>query len=249
MAVNLLEEFEVHHMSTPLFSMGGHEVTFTNSSLWMIASVIASALLMIVAMRPQAVIPGRWQMLAETSYNLVANLVREAAGEQAKPFFPFIFSIFIFMFFCNLLGLIPYTFPVTAHIIINFSLAIFLFLVITITGFVKHGTHFLHLFVPQGVPKVMLPLMVVIEMFSFMVRPFSLSIRLFANMLAGHLLLIVFGSLTAGLMAAGWLAGLSVLPLALNIAITGFEFFIAFLQAYIFTILAAVYLRDALEMH
>lgn len=249
MAVNLLEEFEVHHLSLPLFSVGNHVVTFTNSSLWMIVSVVASALLMIAAMRPQAVVPGRWQIMAETMYNLVANLVRDAAGEQAKPFFPFIFTIFIFIFFANMIGLVPYTFPVTAHIIINLSIALLLFVIITITGFVKHGTHFLHLFVPSGVPKLMLPFMVVIELFSFLVRPFSLSIRLFANMLAGHLLLIVFGSLTASLLAAHWLAGLSILPLGINIAITGFEFFVAFLQAYIYTILAAVYLRDALEMH
>ncbi|MDP9126839.1 MAG: F0F1 ATP synthase subunit A [Pseudomonadota bacterium] len=249
MAANLLEEFEIHHISLPLFHVGSHVVSFTNSSLWMLVSVIASAVLMMAAMHPQAIVPGRWQMAAETLYNMVTNMVRDAAGDQAKPFFPFIFTIFIFIFFCNTLGLIPYTLPVTAHIIINFSIAVFLFLVITITGFVKHGTHFLHLFVPQGVPKAMLPFMVVIELVSFAVRPFSLSTRLFANMLAGHLLLIVFGSLTAGLLAAHWLAGLSILPLAINVAITGFEFFVAFLQAYIYTILAAVYLRDALEMH
>ncbi len=249
MAANLLEEFEVHHFSAPLFSIGNHHVTFTNSSMWMIVSVIASVLLMVVAMRPQAVIPGRWQILAESTYNFIANLVRDAAGEQARPFFPFIFSIFIFIFFCNFLGLIPYALPVTAHLVVNLALALFLFLIITITGFVKHGTHFFALFVPKGVPMVMLPFMVVIELISFSVRPFSLSIRLFANMLAGHLLLIVFGSLTGLLLAAHWLAGLSILPLALNIAITGFEIFIAFLQAYIYAILSAVYLRDALEMH
>ncbi len=121
MAANLLEEFELRHFSMPLFSVGGHEITFTNSSLWMLISVVASALLMIVAMRPQAVIPGRWQVLAESTYNMVANLIRDAAGEQSRPFFPFIFTIFIFIFFCNLLGLTPYALPVTAHLIVNLA--------------------------------------------------------------------------------------------------------------------------------
>jgi len=249
MAVNLLEEFELHNLSKPLFFIGSHPVTFTNSALWMIISVFTMCAFMIAAMRPAAIIPGRVQVIAEALYNLVANLVRDTAGKHAQPFFPFIFSIFLFVFACNILGLIPYALPVTAHIIVNFSLAVFLFIVITMTGFIRHGANFLYLFVPKGVPLLMVPFMMVIELFSFLVRPFSLSTRLFANMLAGHLLLIVFGSLTAGLLAAHWLAGLSILPLALNIAITGFEFFVAFLQAYIYTILAAVYLRDALEMH
>jgi F-type H+-transporting ATPase subunit a len=204
---------------------------------------------MVLAMRPQAVVPGRWQVLAEKLYDMIAEMVTSTAGEDAKPFFPFIFSIFIFILFCNLFGMVPNSLAVTSHILINVAIALTLFTIILITGFVRHGVHFLHLFVPSGAPKFMIPFLVVIELFSFLVRPFSLSIRLFANMLAGHILLGVFAGMTATLLAAGWLAGFSILPLGVNIAITGFEFFVAFLQAYIYAILSAVYLRDAIEMH
>jgi F-type H+-transporting ATPase subunit a len=188
-------------------------------------------------------------MLAETFYNMIANMLEGTAGEKARPFFPFIFSIFIFIFFCNLFGMVPHSLAVTSHILINFTIALALFAVIIITGFVKHGLHFFQLFVPPGAPKFMIPFLAILELFSFAVRPFSLSIRLFANMLAGHILLGVFAGMSASLLALGWLAGLSVLPLGINVAITGFEFFVAFLQAYIYAVLASVYLRDALEMH
>jgi F-type H+-transporting ATPase subunit a len=246
---SLLEEFEIHPMSAPLFSVGGHTVAFTNSALFMFLAIGACTLLMVAAMRPQAVVPGRWQMVAEKIYDLVADIVDSSAGEKARPFFPFIFSIFAFILFCNLFGMLPGSLAVTSHIIVNLAIAAALFLVIIITGFVKHGLHFFSLFVPKGVPALMIPFMVLIELFSFLVRPFSLSIRLFANMLAGHILLQVFAGMVGSLLAAGWLAGLSVLPMAANIAITGFEFFVAFLQAYIYTVLAAMYLRDAIEMH
>ncbi len=246
---SLLEEFEVHALSGPLFSVGGHPVAFTNSALFMFLAIIAGTALMTLAMRPQALVPGRWQMVAETIYNTISKLVEGAAGKKAKPFFPFIFSIFIFIMFCNLFGLIPGALTVTSHIIVNLGLALLLFLVIFITGFARHGLHFLHIFLPKGVPMALAPFLIVIELISFLVRPFSLSIRLFANMLAGHILLQVFAGMIVSLLAAGWLAGLSVLPLIANIAITGFEFFVALLQAYIYTILSAVYLRDAIEMH
>jgi len=248
---SLLEEFEIHPLfhSAPLFTFGNHQVAFTNSALFMFLAITASTLLMVAAMRPQALVPGRWQMLAEKLYDMIADMVTNTAGEDAKPFFPFIFSIFIFILFCNLFGMFPHSLAVTSHILVNVAIALTLFAIILVTGFVRHGAHFLHLFVPPGAPKFMLPFLVVIELFSFAVRPFSLSIRLFANMLAGHILLGVFAGMTVSLLAAGWLASLSVLPLAVNIAITGFEFFVAFLQAYIYAILSAVYLRDAIEMH
>jgi F-type H+-transporting ATPase subunit a len=189
-------------------------------------------------------------MVAETFYNMIASMVESTAGEKAKPFFPLIFSIFIFILFCNLLGLLPGSLAVTSHIIINLAIALGLFLVIIIAGFVRNGWHFLQIFAPPGVPIPILIFLVPIELFSFLVRPFSLSVRLFANMLAGHILLGVFAGMTIGLFAAGWmLKPLGVLPLVANIAITGFEFFVAFLQAYIYAILAAVYLRDAVEGH
>ena len=246
---SLLEEFEIHSLSAPLFSLGGHPVAFTNSALFMFLAIAACTFLMVAAMRPQAVIPGRWQMIAEKIYELVSEMVDSAAGEKARPFFPFVFSIFTFILFCNLFGMIPWSFAVTSHIVVNLAIALALFVIIVITGLVKHGFHFFSLFVPAGVPKIMIPPMVVIEFFSFAVRPFSLSIRLFANMLAGHILLQVFAGMVGSLLAAGWLAGLSVLPMVADIAITGFEVFVAFLQAYIYAILAAVYLRDAVEMH
>jgi len=246
----MFEEFEIHDLTPPLFSIGGHPVTFTNSTLFMFLAIAASTALMVMAMRPQAVVPGRWQMLAEKLYGLVADMVTGTAGEDAKPFFPLIFSIFVFILFCNLFGLIPGSFAVTSHVIINFAIAIGLFAIIILTGFIRHGVHFLQIFAPPGVPVPILVFLVPIELFSFLVRPFSLSVRLFANMLAGHILLGVFAGMTVSLLAAGWfLKPLGILPLIANIAITGFEFFVAFLQAYVYAILAAVYLRDAIETH
>jgi F-type H+-transporting ATPase subunit a len=247
---SLYEEFEIHHFSEPLFSIAGYHIAFTNSSLYMLLAITFATLLMTVAMRPNAVVPGRWQMVAESLYNTITNMVAGTAGEKAAPFFPFIFSIFIFILFCNLLGMLPNALAVTSHFIINFAIAITLFTVIIITGFVRNGFHFLALFAPAGVPKPVLLFLTPIELFSFLVRPFSLSVRLFANMLAGHILLAVFAGMTVSLLAVGgWLTGLSILPLVANIAITGFEFFVAFLQAYVYAILASVYLRDALEAH
>jgi F-type H+-transporting ATPase subunit a len=248
--VSLLEEFEIHPMTQPLFSLGGHPVAFTNSTLFMFLAISASTVLMVLAMRPQALVPGRWQMLAETLYNAIAGMLESTAGDKARPFFPFIFSVFIFILFCNLFGMLPWSLAVTSHIVINLAIALTLFTIILITGFAKHGMHFLHLFVPSGVHWSLCIFMVPIEIFSFLARPFSLSIRLFANMLAGHILLGVFAGMTVTLLAAGWaLKGLGILPLVVNVGITGFEFFVAFLQAYIYAVLSAVYLRDALEMH
>jgi F-type H+-transporting ATPase subunit a len=247
---SLLEEFEIHNLSAPLFSIAGHPIAFTNSSLFMILAIVASAALMVVAMRPKAIVPGRWQMLAEALYNAVGDMVKSGAGEHAEPFFPLIFSIFVFILFCNLFGMLPHSLAVTSHIFINLAIAMVLFTIIIVTGFARHGLHFLHLFVPQGAPVFLLPFLVVIEFFSFAVRPFSLSIRLFANMLAGHVLLQVFAGMTVTLFAAGWfIKPLGLLPLVVNIAITGFEFFVALVQAYVYAFLAAIYLRDAIEMH
>ncbi|MDD3029756.1 MAG: F0F1 ATP synthase subunit A [Alphaproteobacteria bacterium] len=243
------EEFEVQHLSDPLFSLGGHPIAFTNSALFMFLAVFACTALMVLAVKPQAVVPGRWQMLAEKIYDLVGGFLESGAGEKARPFFPLVFTIFTFIFFCNLFGMLPGSLAVTSHVIVNFAIALILFAVIIIVGVVRHGVKFLKLFVPSGVPLLMIPPMAVIEFLSFSVRPFSLSIRLFGNMLAGHLVLQAFTGLVISLLAMGWLAGLSVLPLFANIVIIGFEFFIAFLQAYIYAVLASVYLHDAIECH
>lgn len=247
---SMFEEFEIHPLTKPLFSLGGHPITFSNSSLFMFLAIVMSTMLMVVAMRRESIIPNRWQMLAETIHNMIYDMVRNTAGDHAKPYFPFIFTIFLFVLFCNLLGLLPGSLAVTSHIIVNLAIALFLFLVIIVAGFMHQGVHFLRIFAPPGVPIVILPFLILIELFSFLVRPFSLSIRLFANMLAGHILLGVFAGMTISLFgAAGLFLALGVLPLLANIAITGFEFFVALIQAYIYAILATVYLRDAVEAH
>lgn len=244
-----IEQFEIHPLSAPLFDLAGRSVAFTNSALYMILAVAMAVALIALAARPRALVPGRWQMLAEALYNMVSDMVESAAGEKARPFFPLIFSLFIFILCCNTLGMIPHSLTVTSHIIVNLALALMIFFIVTIVGIVRHGVHFFSLFVPSGVPWVMMPFMVCIELLSFLIRPFSLSIRLFANMLAGHILLKVFAGMTAGLVTAGWLSTIGILPLTINVAIVAFEFFVAFLQAYIFAILSSVYLRDALELH
>ncbi len=247
---SIFEEFEIHSLSEPLFTLAGHPISFTNSALFMMLAVVACTAFMVLAVKPAAVVPGRWQMMAEKIYDMVADMLESGAGEKAKPFFPFIFTIFTFILFSNLLGMLPWSHSVTSHIIVNFSIAVILFTVIIVTGFVRHGLHFLTLFVPHGVPVFLAPLMAFLEFLSFLVRPFSLSIRLFGNMLAGHLLLQAFAGLIVMLVAAGWLyASVGILPMIMDIVIIAFEFFVAFLQAYIYAVLSSVYLRDAIEMH
>lgn len=243
-----LHQFEISTI-LPL-NVAGYDVSLTNSSLFMILAVICATIFFVMGMQKKALIPGRLQSAAEILHNSVANIVSDTAGENSKPYFPLIFSIFIFILFCNMLGMIPFSFTVTSHILITFCLALIVFLAVTITGFVKHGLHFFSLFVPHGTPLVMVPLMFVLEVMSFCVRPFSLSIRLFANMMAGHIMLKVFAGMAVMLMAAGGATMILLpLPILLNVALIGFEFFVAGLQAYIFAILASVYLHDALELH
>lgn len=249
MSSSIFEEFEIHRMSEPLLTVAGHPIAFTTAALFMFISIFLCFFYFMIAMRSKAVVPGRFQMTAEVLYNLVGSVLEGGAGSKSRPFFPFIFCVFCFVFFCNLTGLFPRSVSVTSHVIVNFSLSMILFAVIILTGFIRHGLPFLKVFVPSGMPLFAAPVMFVIEMFSFSVRPFSLSLRLFGNMLAGHLLLHVFAGLAAALATAGWLAAFGVFPILADIAIVAFEFFVAFLQAYIYSILASVYLHDALEMH
>lgn len=243
-----IHQFEIHTL-VPL-QLGSHDVSFTNSSLFMVLAGVSALAFITLGMRKKALIPGPLQSSVEMLYSGISGLLGDAAGKHSKPFFPFLFSIFMFILFCNLLGMIPGSFTVTSHIFVTFLLALLVFLAVTVTGFVRHGLHFFSLFVPQGTPPILIPLIFVLEVFSYMVRPFSLSIRLFANMLAGHIILKVFGGMAAGLVfATGIAPALIPLPLIFNIAITGFEFFVSGLQAFIFAILSAVYLHDALEMH
>jgi len=244
-----IEQFVVHDLSGPIFDFAGYPITFSNFSLGTLFIILLGTLLMVMPMRRRSVIPGRWQILVETIYGVIEGALLEAAGPKGKPFLPFIFSIFLFIMLGNLLGLVPGVYTVTSQVVANLCMAFAVIIVVLATGFTKHGFHFFHVFLPSGVPGFLAPAIYPIEMVSFFIRPFSLSIRLFANMLAGHILLKVFAGMTAAIATSGWIAAVGVLPLILNVAIVGFEVFVALLQAYIFTVLSSVYLRDALEMH
>lgn len=220
---------------------------FTNSSLFMVGGVALIVGGLLYATRHRAVVPDRAQAVAETLHDFVAGTLRGSAGAEGMKFFPFVFSLFMFVLTLNLVGLFPGFFTVTSHIIVTFALALLVIGTVIGYGFLKHGTHFLGLFVPSGVPVWLLPFIVVIEVISFISRPISLSLRLFANMLAGHIALKVFGGFVVSLGAAGFLAILSPLPLVMAVALTALEFLVAGLQAYVFTVLTCIYLNDALH--
>ena len=224
--------------------IGGVDVSFTNSAAMMVAAVLVSTLLLVLAGRPAALIPGRLQSIGELSYEFIAGMVRDNCGTAGMKYFPWVFSIFMFVLFGNFLGMIPYTFTFTSHIIVTFGLAMMVFLTVTVIAFARHGFHFFAFFLPEGTPLAMAPMVVALEILSYFIRPVSLSIRLFANMMAGHTMLKVFGGfvITLGIV-------FGVLPFAVNVALTLFEFLVAALQAYVFTILTCLYLKDAIEMH
>jgi F-type H+-transporting ATPase subunit a len=237
-----MEQFEIKRLLN--FHIGSLDASYTNSALWMTVAVILAFLLFVVGMQKKALVPGRLQSMAELGYEFVGGMVRDNVGDAGKKYFPFVLTLFVFILFCNLVGLVPYAFTPTSHIIVTFAMAAAVFLGVTVIGFVRHGTHFLSLFVPKGVPFVLLLLLVPIEIISYFVRPFSLSIRLFANMLAGHTMLKVFGGFVVMLgIFGGWA------PLAFIVVFTGLELMIAFLQAYVFAILTCLYLNDAIHLH
>jgi F-type H+-transporting ATPase subunit a len=241
-----IHQFELKPIAR-LGSIGGTEIVFTNAALYMMAAVGVIALLTVYAMRNGSLVPGRLQSLAEMSYEFVADTVRSSAGEEGMRFFPFVFSLFMFILILNLFGMVPYGFTVTSHIIITFALAALVIGTVIVYGLMKHGTHFFGLFVPSGVPAWLLPLLVAIEVISFISRPLSLSVRLFANMLAGHIALKIFAGFVATLLTAGVWSILSPLPLALTVALTALELLVAVLQAYVFAVLTSIYLNDALH--
>jgi F-type H+-transporting ATPase subunit a len=228
--------------------IGGVDLSFTNSSAFMVATVAAAGAFLFLTTSNRGLIPSRMQSVSEMSYEFVASMLRDAAGSHGMKFFPFVFSLFMFVLTANLLGLFPYFFTVTSHIIVTFALALLVIGTVVVYGFWKHGFKFLKLFVPEGVPGVLIPLVVLIEVISFLSRPISLSVRLFANMLAGHITLKVFAGFVASLSAFG-AAGVfgAVLPLIMTVAITALEFLVAFLQAYVFAVLTCMYLNDALH--
>ena len=225
----------------------GLDFSFTNSSLWMALAVAASYFLIMAGTRQHAMVPGRLQSVVEMLYEFVAGIVRESAGKEAMRFFPLIFTLFIFILIGNMLGMIPGSFTFTSHIIVTFFMAVAVFIGVTVLGFVIHGARFLTFFVPHGAPKAMLPLLVPIEILSYCVRPISLSVRLFVNMMAGHTMMKVFAGFVVSLGSYYVLPG--IFPLAIAVALTGFEIAVAFLQAYIFTVLTCIYLHDAIHMH
>ena len=236
-----LTQFEIHDL-VPLH-LGDLDLSFTNSSLMMVIGVVLVYGFLALGMRRGAMVPGRWQSVAELSYEFIAGLIRDTVGHEGRRFFPAIFAVFMFILAGNLLGMIPYSFTFTSHIIVTFAMAAVVFVGVTILGFAKHGMHFFSFFVPPGAPLYMWPLLIPIEIISYLSRPISLSVRLFANMLAGHTLLKVIAGFIAVLGVFG------VLPFALVVALTGLEILIAFLQAYVFAILTCLYINDALHMH
>ena len=243
MAANPMTQFEVYRIG-PEIKLGAFDISFTNASLFMIISSVAILLIFNIGSKKNSLLPNKIQLIAELSYTFVSKMISDTAGLKAKPYFAFIFSLFMFVLFCNMFGMIPYTFTVTSHIIVTFVLASFIFIGVTIVGFAKHGFGYLKLFVPSGVPAILLPLIVVIEVISYLSRPVSLSVRLFANMMAGHTMMKVFGGFVISLgIVGGWL------PLSFSVALTGLEILVAFLQAYVFAILTCIYLNDALNLH
>ena len=236
-----LAQFEIKQLIPMEF--GSVDASFTNSSLMMVLTVLGVSAFLILGMRKHAHVPGRWQSMAELSYIFIANLVKDTVGSEGRAYFPFIFTVFMFVLFGNLFGMVPYSFTFTSHIVVTFALAFFVFVGVTLIALAKHKLHFFTFFMPPGVPMLMAPLLIPIEIISYLSRPISLSVRLFANMLAGHTLLKVFAGFVISLGFAG------VFPLAFVVALTGLEFVIAFLQAFVFAILTCLYLNDALHLH
>ena len=243
MTTNPMHQFHVYRIG-PEINVVGVDLSFTNASLFMLISAILILILLLFSTKEKKLIPSKIQLISEMLYNFIAKMISDTAGKKAKPYFPFIFSLFIFILFCNMVGMLPYSFTVTSHIIVTLTFAIFIFIGVNILGFVIHGFKYLKIFVPSGVPVILLPMITIIEIISYLSRPLSLSVRLFANMMAGHTMLKVFGGFVISLgLIGGWL------PLGFAVALTGLEILIAFLQAYVFAILTCIYLNDALNLH
>jgi F-type H+-transporting ATPase subunit a len=236
-----LEQFVIRPL-IPLH-LGSYNISYTNSALLMTIVVALIVLLLVGATRRGALVPTRWQSLAELSYEFVVGMVRQEIGDDGVAFLPLVFSIFMFVLFANFIGLIPFSFSVTGQIVVTATLAIFVIVLCTIVGFMRHGLHFFHFFLPPGAPLYMAPVIVPIEVISYLSRPVSLSIRLFANMMAGHTMMAVFAGFTITLGIFGFF------PIAINVAMFGLEVIVCALQAYVFAILTVLYLRDAIHMH
>jgi F-type H+-transporting ATPase subunit a len=248
MTLDPIHQFNINTLFT-IGHIGDKTIAFTNSSAYMLLTVAVICLLAVVGMRGRQLVPGRFQSAAELSYEFVANMIRSTAGQEGMKFFPLVYSLFMFILVANVISIIPYTFSVTSQIIVTASFALLVFFTVLIYGFYKNGLRFFKIFVPAGVPIYLLPLVVTIEIISFLSRPLSHSVRLFANMLAGHITLKVFAGFVAMLGTSfgviGWIGG--VAPLTLTVALTALELLVAFLQAYVFAILTCIYLNDAIH--
>jgi F-type H+-transporting ATPase subunit a len=237
-----MHQFEINRFNN--LELFGFDASFTNASLFMVIAVAIISTFLIVAMRGRALVPTRMQSLAELSHEFIAKMIRDAVGEEGMKYFPFVFTLFMFILVLNLLGMVPGSFTVTSHIIVTFAIAGLVWVLVSAIGFARHGLGYLKLFVPEGVPLVLMPIIVPIEFISYLIRPVSHSVRLFANMMAGHTMLKVFAGFVTGLgVVGGWA------PLAFMVAFTGLEVVVAILQAFIFTLLTCIYLNDAVNMH
>jgi len=237
-----MHQFEINRFFK--LDLFGLDASFTNSSLFMVLAVGIALLFLTMAMGNRSLVPSRMQSVAELAYEFIANMVRENVGKEGMKYFPFVFSLFVFVLMCNMLGMLPGSFTVTSHIVVTFALAAMVFVVVTGIGFARHGLGYLKLFVPEGVPAWLMPLIVPIELISYLIRPVSLSVRLFANMMAGHTMLKVFAGFVVSLGVVGGIA-----PLLATVAFTGLELVVSGLQAFIFTVLTCIYLNDAVNMH
>ena len=236
-----IHQFEIKKI-LPL-ELNNIDISFTNSSMFMILAILVVSIFLILSIKNKKVIPNRFQIMSELLYEFIANMINDNIGHKGKRFFPLIFTLFTFILFGNLLGMLPYSFTFTSHIIVTFVLAMFIFLFVTLIGIFIHGFKFFGLFVPKGVPMIMLPLMIPIEIISYLSRPISLSVRLFANMMAGHTMLKIFAGFIVPLGIFG------IAPLMVDVALTALEVLIAFLQAYVFTILTCLYLNESINLH
>ncbi|MBF0563227.1 MAG: F0F1 ATP synthase subunit A [Alphaproteobacteria bacterium] len=245
-----VHQFEVHPL-VPI-QIDGIDVSFTNSALFMAFAVAFSYAFLTLGMRERSLVPGRWQSMAELVYEFIAGMIRDNVGKEGARYFPFIFSLFMFVTVGNFLGMMPYSFTFTSHLVVTGALALTVFIGVTIIGFSRHGLHFLRLFFPHGAPIATAPILIPIEMISYLSRPFSLGVRLFANMTVGHIMLkVLAGFVVAFIVKLGFFGGVvtGIVPMAAVVGVTILEFGIAFLQAYVFTILSCIYLNDAINMH
>ncbi|NCP62562.1 MAG: F0F1 ATP synthase subunit A [Alphaproteobacteria bacterium] len=237
-----MDQFRIHEI-IPLELMGSN-ISITNATIWLAIVTVALITFQHFALRKATLVPNKLQLVLESAYDFIAGMLGDTVGKEGKAYAPFIFTLFMFILFANLFGMLPYSFTITSHFAVTLSLALLFFITITIIGFVRHGLHFFSLFLPAGAPKVLAPLLIVLELVSYLVRPFTLSLRLFLNMMAGHVILKVFAGFSV---MVGMYFG--IFPALFNVLFVGFEFFVAGLQAYIFTILVCIYLNDSVNLH